>query len=311
MAENTAIEWTDVTDNIIVVKGGGWWCRKLSPGCAHCYAAKLNQNGFYGGNHLVYGGEAPDLVLREDILDRWQRQTKPRKHFVSSMTDVFGEWVPREWIFRFLDAMTAAPRQTFQVLSKRSKVMRLQVTEWLEARGLNVVPANIWLGASVEDQERAEERIPELLQIPAVVRFLSIEPLLGPVDLLRFIDRLAIQWIIVGGESGPRARPMNPKWVKVIRDRCVAAGVPFFFKQWGEWLTVSIERGETWSGGRFFRDPNGGESSIPHQLRIGETTSQYHRWNETAIAVHVRGGKKAAGRLLDGREWSQFPSTSL
>ncbi|HEY3054377.1 MAG TPA: DUF5131 family protein, partial [Thermoanaerobaculia bacterium] len=124
MAEHTAIEWTDVTDNIIVVKGGGWWCHKISPGCAHCYAARLNQNDFYGGNHLTYGGAPPELVLRDDVLNRWPRQTKPRKHFVSSMTDVAGEWVPRRWIFRYLDAMHASPRQTFQLLTKRGNVLR-------------------------------------------------------------------------------------------------------------------------------------------------------------------------------------------
>jgi protein gp37 len=319
MAENTAIEWTDVTDNIIVVKGGGWWCRKLSPGCANCYAAKLNQNGFYGGNHLAYGGEAPELFLREDILDRWQRQTKARRHFVASMTDVFGEWVPQEWIFRFLDAMRAAPRQTFQVLSKRSAVMRRQVCAWLRARGLDVVPVNIWLGASVEDQIRADERIPQLIAIPAAVRFLSVEPLLGPVDLSFHLGlaanhddlRGAISWVIVGGESGSKARPMNPAWVLLLRDQCVEAGVAFFFKQWGEWLTVPVETDAEFSGGRAFDDPNGGRSSVASWVKVGAPSKHYHLWDDHSIAVHIRGGKKAAGRSLEGRAWNQFPTISL
>ena len=255
------IEWTDVTDNIIVADGGGWWCRKISPGCANCYAAKLNTNSFYGGNHLPYSGQPPALKLRQDVIDGWARQRKEKRHFVASMTDVFGDWVFREWIFAFLDGMSAAPRQIFQVLTKRPEIAAREIGEWLNARGLKELPPNIWIGTSVEDQERADQRIPHLLRIPAAVRFLSCEPLLGPVDLtavkqtvdpgffgdclqwyhrgycheLEGIAYPKIHWVICGGESGSKARPMNRTWARSLRDQCTDAGVPFFFKQWGEW----------------------------------------------------------------------------
>src|SRR5262245_55416460 len=115
----TNIEWTDVTDNIIVAEGGGWWCRRISPGCDHCYAEEINQNPFFGGNKLPYRGASPALKLREEIIGGWARQKKSKKHFVASMTDIFGEWVPREMVFKFLDGMLRAPRQTFQLLTKR------------------------------------------------------------------------------------------------------------------------------------------------------------------------------------------------
>src|SRR5262245_62535311 len=127
MSTTTSIEWTDITDNIIVVEGGGWWCRRISPGCDHCYAEALNQNTFFGGNKLPYRGTAPSLKLRTEIIDGWARLRKPKKHFVSSMTDIFGEWVSREMIFAFLDGMRAAPLQTFQLLTKRPAVMLSEV----------------------------------------------------------------------------------------------------------------------------------------------------------------------------------------
>src|SRR5688572_19248247 len=127
MSTQTNIEWTDVTDNIIIVEGGGWWCRKISPGCFNCYAARLNLSTYFGGNKLPYTGEPPKLILRRDILKSWARQRKAKKHFVASMTDVFGEWVPVEWQFEFLDAMAAAPNQTFQILTKRADIMALHV----------------------------------------------------------------------------------------------------------------------------------------------------------------------------------------
>src|SRR5688572_23036958 len=129
---DSAIQWTDVTDNIIVAvnevgERHGWWCRKISPGCAHCYSETINQSDYFHGNHLKYEGEPPVLKLREDIIDSWVRQTKPKKHFVMSMSDVFGEWVPQSWIFRMLDGMRAAWKQTFQVLTKRADVMLREV----------------------------------------------------------------------------------------------------------------------------------------------------------------------------------------
>jgi protein gp37 len=261
MGENTAIQWTDVTDNIIVAAQGGWWCRKISPGCANCYAAELNQSEYFHGNKLAYAGAPPVLKLREEMIDGWVRQRKARKHFVASMTDVFGEWLPQAWIFRMLDGMAAAPRQTFQVLTKRASEMRQEVDAWLTARNLSVVPANMWLGVSVENQTFADERIPHLLATRATVRFLSIEPLLGPVDLSRWIAPRdvwqaghqrgcslsypevrsniftggcrCLHWVIVGGESGKNARPCDVAWIDSIVRQCAAADVSLFVKQVG------------------------------------------------------------------------------
>ncbi|MCI0659974.1 MAG: phage Gp37/Gp68 family protein [Acidobacteria bacterium] len=231
MSTTTSIEWTDVTDNIIVVEGGGWWCRRISPGCDHCYAEALNQNSFFGGNKLPYRGPPPSLKLRTDIIDGWARQRKPKKHFVSSMTDIFGEWVSREMIFAFLDGMRAAPLQTFQLLTKRPAVMLMEVQAWLRERGLDELPENIWAGATAEDQERANERVPELQKIPASTRFLSCEPLLGEIDL--GFALACIDWVIIGGESGQHARETNLDWIDSVVAQCSAAEVPCFVKQLG------------------------------------------------------------------------------
>jgi len=243
------IEWTDNTYNPIRVKGGGWHCVKVSEGCQHCYAESVNQNSFYGGgNGLKYAHQPvqPELELRRDVLAIWARKTKPSRNFVASMTDVFGEFVPDEWIYEILDAMLAAPLQTFQVLTKRHLNMRSTVKAWCHMRSLDSLPPNIWLGVSVENQARANERIPVLMDTPAIARFLSVEPLIGPVDLEPWLyyrsDLFDLQlfevygkidWVIVGGESGPKARPMELEWVRTIRDQCKETFTPFFFKQWG------------------------------------------------------------------------------
>ncbi len=128
---NTQIEWTEVTDNIIVVQGGGWWCRRISAGCDNCYAAALNKNTFYGGNKLDYSGHPPQLILKEQVIKSWAQQRKSKRHFVSSMTDIFGEWVSYEWHSVILSAMVAAPKQTFQLLTKRPDIMSKSCNKWL------------------------------------------------------------------------------------------------------------------------------------------------------------------------------------
>lgn len=299
MGENSKIEWTDATDNVIVVRGEegqphGWYCQKVSPGCAHCYAESLNGSPFYRGNGLKYrvmpDGSTPPLMLREDILAGWARKGKPKRRFVNSMTDTFGEFVPEEWIFQILDAMAAAPAQTFQVLTKRAERAKVSTDNWLWARGLSMLPGNIWMGVSVESQEWADKRIPHLLQVPARIRFLSMEPLLGEVDLDVWLGELpededgapypgeGLQWVIAGGESGHNARPCHPDWVRLVRDRCQEAGIPFFFKQWGEWY--------------------------PDRKGIYEKAASVILGN----TVMHRLGKSVSGRLLDGREWSEFPN---
>jgi len=285
---STNIEWTDVTDNIIAVEGGGWWCRKISPGCANCYAARLNQNAFYGGNKLAYSGAVPTLILRREIIAGWAKQRMPKKHFVASMTDVFGDWVSQEWIDEMLTGMMLAQKQTFQVLTKRPDVANLRIRDFLERKGIERLTKNIWIGTSVENQECADQRLPELLMIPAKVRFLSCEPLLSAVFLWPWIGRSGkrgygensgIHWVICGGESGPKARPMHPDWARSLRDQCRAAEVPFLFKQWGEFAS------------RIVNPP--------------DKTSVTFEFPDKEIVTRV--GKKAAGRLLDGREWNEFP----
>jgi protein gp37 len=226
---DTTIEWTDRTDNIIVVLGGGWWCRRISPGCDHCYAEGINQNSFFGGNGLPYRGAPPELKLREDIIESWARQKKPKKHFVASMTDIFGEWVPREMIFKYLDGMLRAPLQTFQLLTKRPGVMLAQVRAWLDARGHESLPPNIWPGCTVENQQEARKRRVFFEAIPAQTKFVSYEPAIGPVNWNAgwgFVSQ-----IITGAESGKHARLADLQWFYDTRDWCAANGKAFFLKQ--------------------------------------------------------------------------------
>lgn len=322
MGKKSGIEWTDDTDNVIVTvndagKPNGWYCQKVSPGCAHCYAETLNKDRF--GNGMAYrvpaDGTLPPLLLRRDILAGWARQTRPRRHFVNSMTDTFADFVPTAWIYDILDAMTAAPRQTFQILTKRAERMETVVIAWLHAKGLRAVPANIWLGVSIENQEWADRRIPHLLCVPAAVRFLSCEPLLGPVDLglysfplfaaddpRHYPHRNGVDWVIVGGESGPNARPMHPKWAQDIRDQCVRAGTPFFFKQWGSYFPVNGIDLMEWYGDYLRVCFYCGYASLNEACQCG-----LYGWKNRRSANMVRVHKKAAGRLLDGREWNEFP----
>lgn len=227
------IQWTDVTDNPIVPEVGGWWCRKISPGCANCYAEKLNHNSFYRGNHKDYSGVAPKLIFKRELVHSWARMRKSKKHFVGSMTDLFGEWVPMEWQLELLDGMAAAPKQTFQLLTKRPALMQSAIEQWLKINQLQTLPSNIWAGTSVENQKCANERIPILDKIPAQIKFLSVEPLLGNVELGLQFPGYKIDWIIVGGESGADARSCKVEWISHIVYQCQKLDIPVFVKQLG------------------------------------------------------------------------------
>ncbi len=287
----SGIEWTDETDNIIVVKDGGWWCRKLSPGCDLCYAEETNDNAFFKGNHLPYTGKPPELHLRREMIARWQRQRVPRKHFVASMTDVFGEWVERAWQFEFLDGMLAAPLQTFQLLTKRAAVLLKAVKLWMAARGITTPPKNIWLGFTAENQKEFDRRwkyMKELAEMGWTV-FVSCEPLLGrivlPDDFLAFGSQVQV---IAGGESGKHARPVHPDWIRGLRDQCLFFDVPFFFKQWGEWIHETQ-----------FTEESQREAALG---------AERYLWSELAGDEWAfRVGKKKAGRRLDGGIYSEFP----
>lgn len=234
MAQSSTIEWTDTTWNPVV------GCTKVSPGCAHCYAERMakrlaaisqsmrakGRNPGRGGNyeHVVsrHGKWNGEVYLDHEAVGDPLGWRLPRTIFVNSMSDLFHEDVPLEFIQLVFDVMNRCPQHIFQVLTKRPHLTAKYTSS------LTWTP-NIWMGTSVENA-RVTHRVHELRKVPAAVRFLSVEPLLGPIPRLPVKD---IQWIIVGGESGPGARPMHETWVRQIRDRCEQYGVPFFFKQWG------------------------------------------------------------------------------
>jgi protein gp37 len=218
MSENSSIEWTDATWNPVT------GCTKVSPGCAHCYAETFAER-FRGvkGHHYEQGF---DLKLRPDRIDLPLRWKKPRRIFVNSMSDLFHEDVPNDFIGRVFETMQRAKHHTFQVLTKRPE----RLEEWTNQNFKRTSwPSNVWLGVSVERDEY-RWRISHLQRTPAHVRFLSIEPLLGLVRLNEKLLR-GIHWVIVGGESGPRARCIQPQWVIDIKQQCERFGVAFFFEQ--------------------------------------------------------------------------------
>lgn len=230
MADRSEIEWTDATWN--PVRG----CTKISPGCKHCYAETFSER-FRGvpGHPFEYGF---DLRLVESALELPLRWRAGRRIFVNSMSDLFHDKVPVEYISRVFDVMRRAPQHQFQVLTKRAERMA-------DIAATLTMPPNVWMGVSVENQTYTT-RAQHLCRVNASVRFLSVEPLLGAIDHLPLAG---INWVIVGGESGPGARPMKPEWVTSLRDQCVTARVPFFFKQWGgvrKHTTGRELEGRTW-----------------------------------------------------------------
>lgn len=219
MSERSPIEWTDATWN--PVRG----CTKISPGCAHCYAETFAERFRGVPNHPYEQGF--DLRLVPDKLAEPFRWTTSRMIFVNSMSDLFHEDVPDEFILDVARVMSLATWHTFQVLTKRAQRLRALLQSKLRAAG---AAPHIWWGVSVENRRHGLPRIDLLRNSPATTRFLSVEPLL---ENLGHLDLTGISWVIVGGESGPGARPMRSEWVLSIRDQCQAAGIPFFFKQWG------------------------------------------------------------------------------
>ncbi len=291
---STGIEWTDETWNPVT------GCTKVSEGCAHCYIERtppfrMAHHRFEGPGGPEAPGATTGVKLHPERLDIPLHWRKPRRIFVCSLADLFHEDVPDSFIAGVFGVMARCPEHTFQVLTKRPGRMSSWVRKrvgfylWME----KPLP-NVWLGTSVESQKWADVRIPKLLETPAAVRFLSCEPLLGPIDLrgglgFEYNDQAtgeripvpSVDWVIVGGESGPAARPMRPDWARSLRDQCVAASVPYFFKQWGEWVP-SEPGADLWN------------------LATGERI----------LDVPMRRvGKKAAGRELDGRTWDEYPET--
>lgn len=374
MAEHSSIEWTDATWNPIT------GCSVVSPGCTNCYAMKL------AGTRLQHHPSRAGLTSPSKAGPVWNGQVRlneawltqplkwktPRRIFVCAHGDLFHEAVPDEWILRVLEVIRQCSwdggsnigsiaggggEHTFQILTKRSRRMRevMSRLRWdgerlslAEDGAPPIVLRNVWLGVSAENQKTADERIRNLLNTPAAVRFVSAEPLLGPVDLRRIcilpqvpggkragihldslfgryaesgmpykgdwditnrtppdIPAIGIDWVIAGGESGPDARPMHPAWASSLRDQCQAAGVPFFFKQWGEWSpfgslsgpqTVVVNDGTRYAMG---------DLAYPDGPRRGEALRAGHEHANLTIMYRV--GKKSAGRLLDGVEHDAMP----
>lgn len=367
MGDNSAIEWTDSTWNPIRarnVKTGkiGWHCEHVSEGCRNCYAERQNKGFFNLGTGLPYKSKSRDAVeifIDEATLGQPLRWKRPRKIFVCSMTDLFGSWVTNEQIAAIFGVMMATPHHTYQVLTKRPERMvewfhwvergfwaiggeRRHPREICERAALRYVEVNghaqrpddwplpnVWLGVSVEN-EGTKDRIDELFQVDAALYWLSIEPLLGPLDIawyLRvshacpncgdgsgwegdrcscsteeevhtYIEQPGIGWVVAGGESGREARPTHPDWVRSLREQCKEAYIPFFFKQWGEWLPLNQQDP--------LQCPDGRQEHVWPDGRIYDGTEPIKR---ECVQVS-RVGKRAAGRLLDGREWNQFPYES-
>jgi len=225
MSSSSSIEWTDATWNPVT------GCTKISPGCKHCYAQTFAERFRGVPGHPFEQGF--DLRLWPERLTLPLAWKKPRRIFVNSMSDLFHERVPDEFIDAVFDTMRRAYWHQFQLLTKRTERMEHYVRLRRRALGqLRETHPNVWFGASVETQ-RYIGRAVAVASLSAAVRFLSCEPLLGPLDLSSVLGRGAINWVIVGGESGHGARPMDIKWVRAIRHQCLDARVPFFFKQWG------------------------------------------------------------------------------
>lgn len=376
MSSISKIEWTDATWN--PVRG----CDQITPGCKNCYAKTFAERWRGIPGHPFQQGF--DLRLVPEKLTEPLTWRRPKKIFVNSMSDLFHERVPFEFIAAVYAVMHATQLHTYQVLTKRihralefynwlqqhggihkyvrthpdqlrhyfDSSMRTTITDtgkkirtpddpWIKIFNAAAVHTegplpNVWLGVSVENQQYADERIPLLLQCPATIRFLSCEPLLGPVDLKGYSLSAAsrsnpcapptydvwdyltgykgtedhksrgagscgakINWVICGGESGPHARPMAAGWAQQLRDQCTEANVAFFFKQWGEWFPR-----HQWEHNPDLILPDDSQAYI-----TGPNTQQIMGHPNELEILH-RVGKKKSGRLLDGREWNQFPSAS-
>lgn len=323
----------DGSPRVIPGQSVGPHCERVSPGCEGCYSEANNHRCLpHNGTGLPFDRRSRDLVeifVDQKILTEPLRWRKPRIIFVESQADLYGEWVTDEMIDQVKAVEALAPQHFFLELTKRAERMRAYSSRllldpsylWLAADLLDIplrlVPEtvqpepyplrNVWLGVSVEDQQRADERIPYLLRTPAALRYVSYEPALGPVDCTslpsasgigRYLDALSnagvdpgalisnkLDWLIAGGQSGVNANPSHPDWFRSVRDQCAEAGVPFLFKQWGAHCECD---------------------QLPdHTAREVDAAGEGH-YSDSRIF-----GKKAAGRLLDGREHNEFPQAIL
>jgi protein gp37 len=249
----TKIEWTDLVWNPVT------GCSKVSEGCRNCYAESLARRFNKDFKSWTAPNAAQNVRLHPERLEQPLHWLRPRMVFVNSMSDLFHEQIDPLFIGRILNVIEKASQHTFQVLTKRPKRMKEVLMAFYETMNKEPFP-NFWLGISAEDQPTFDERVAELLATPAALRFVSCEPMLGLVDIndgMNCDDKTCeacgghggINWVIVGGESGPGSRAMNPEWVRLIRDQCIASDVPFWFKQWGgvqKWRNGRELDGRTW-----------------------------------------------------------------
>jgi len=303
---STKIEWCDETLNPVV------GCSKCSPGCDNCYAERFAARMAKHPNQKIrdkYAGVVDDAgkwtgevsIPYQFPFSELRNTKKPKRIFVGSMTDIFHRKIAFDFLRMLWSGMSYWRHNTYCILTKRPERMYAFCED-----NANPPLPNVWLGVTVCNQAEADEKIPILLQTPAAKRFVSIEPMLGPVDLTRFLtseerayrgDNTSgfldyeplLHWVICGGETGPGARPIHPAWVRGLRNQCVGSGVPFFFKHWGEW--------HSW--GEKLADGN------ENFLAFEKVESRY-RQHEGVLVSRV--GKKRAGRLLDGREWNEAPA---
>ena len=307
MADNSKIEWTDSTWNPLLARElesrkVGYHCVKCGPECSNCYAEAFNKRNLPSrGTGLPFAASSTgrvEMFIDDEAVDQPRRWKRSRKIFVCSMTDLFGEFVDFELIDRVFDVMRDCPHHTFQVLTKRPEL----ALEYCDSRGIESLPDHIWFGATAGTQEMARIRLPYLAQIPAKVRFVSAEPLLGLLDLERFwtADRCPFQWVIVGGESGAKARMMHPEWVRVLRAYCDDAGIPFFFKQWGTW----------WPASQGCGDEGDLAYSAAMMRETGEIVEGGNRNPPSDAELFYRLGKTKSGRLLDGEFYDAFPGVA-
>jgi protein gp37 len=294
--KNSKIEWTHHTFN-------PWWgCTKVSDACAHCYAETFAKRT----GHDVWGPDKPRRFFGDKHWEApllWNDQAKKagerQRVFCASMADVFEDYNgpknlellnARSQLWRLIEQ---TPNLDWLLLTKRPEnILRFLPQDWDQT-------SRLWFGTTVENQEQANKRIPELLKVPARIRFLSCEPLLTEVDIEKWIvsgvsesdgERAGINWVICGGESGPGARPMHPDWARSLRDQCGSANVAFFFKQWGDWLPHGQGFCDGYHEQRIIDPATGEKSSLPQ-----------HGTNNLIYRV----GKSKAGRLLDGKEWNE------
>lgn len=307
MGTTTAIEWCDHTFNPWI------GCTKVSAACDHCYAETLTKR--YGWAKWGAGEQRSRTTAanwRKPLA--WNKAAAAagvrRRVFCASLADVFDSEVEADWLWDVLALIEATPALDWLLLTKRPKVAKERLAAWAGDDGRSM-PPNLWLGTTVEDQKMADLRIPILLSIPAKVHFLSCEPLLGQVRLDGWLcsereDRGSmLRWVIAGGESGHNARPSLPDWFRLLRDQCAGAGVSFFFKQWGDVVSMrpSMNGTATFDGVTLVKDecpkrrpPIKGAWTVPH-------SADYPNWFFT-----MRVGKKATGAMLDGREHREFPT---